>query len=175
MKLKLSLFLCAAIYFFNAAYASETWHIIDNVNLVIHEAGHTITMFFGEFIYIAGGSLLQIIFPLLFAFYFWRRSEVISTGIMLLWTGESMVGVGIYAADAIDMQLPLLGGDGVIHDWNYLLTHTGLLAHAHGIGAGIISVGYVVMSIAVLLVLTHAQKKFSERVVPETDAEKSRA
>jgi hypothetical protein len=47
--------------------------LIDNADLVIHEAGHLFFMFFGKFIYTAGGTLMQIIIPSLIIFYFFRN------------------------------------------------------------------------------------------------------
>src|SRR3989337_1847891 len=46
---------------------------IDNADLVIHEAGHFFFMFFGKFIYTAGGTLMQIILPSLISWYFFRN------------------------------------------------------------------------------------------------------
>jgi hypothetical protein len=51
--------------------------------------------------------------------------------VTLFWVGQSVINVYIYAQDAVVMQLVLLGGltgsEGAFHDWNYLLTETGLL------------------------------------------------
>ena len=37
--------------------------MIDNADLVIHEAGHFFFRFFGSYIYTLGGTLMQIILP----------------------------------------------------------------------------------------------------------------
>ena len=37
--------------------------LLDNVDLVIHEAGHIFFSIFGKFIYTLGGTLMQIILP----------------------------------------------------------------------------------------------------------------
>lgn len=152
---RLLCFLVAVTYFVYAAYTPHTWHLIDGANLLIHEGGHGITIFFGEFINIAAGSLLQILFPVLFSIYFFFRKEIYSACVTLLWMGESMVNVGIYAGDALDMSLPLIGGEDVIHDWNYLLTHTNTLSHAQGIGLGIKSAGLLIIIVAVVIALVH--------------------
>lgn len=113
-----------------AALHQDSWHVIDNVNLVIHEAGHTIFFFLGEFLDIAAGSGFQVLVPAVFIGYFFLRREFFSSSLLLFWFGESLVNVSIYAGDALKMELPLLGGDGTIHDWNYLLGHVGLLGSA---------------------------------------------
>jgi hypothetical protein len=117
------------------------WNFVDNVDLVIHEAGHIIFLFFGDFLHILGGSLTQILVPAIFAGYFFLRRQYFSGSVVLFWVGENVISVATYMGDAVVQQLPLLGGDGVIHDWNYLLSATGLLKYTiplsnitHGIG-----------------------------------------
>lgn len=148
-------FFLATAYVLYVAYTPHTWHILDGANLLIHEGGHGITIFFGEFINIAGGSFLQILLPLVFAGYFFLRKEIYSGCVALLWAGESTVNVGVYASDAALMNLPLIGGEDVIHDWNYLLSHTGLLSHAEGIGLGMKSVGLLMIAVAIILAILH--------------------
>lgn len=58
---KICVAVLSIVYFLWCAYDPYEWHLIDGVNLVIHEAGHIVFMPFGEFIMIAGGSLFQII------------------------------------------------------------------------------------------------------------------
>jgi hypothetical protein len=43
------------------------------------------------------------------------------------------------------MQLPLLGGEGVIHDWNWLLIYVGELHHTTGIALAIRTLGILVL------------------------------
>jgi len=115
-------------YFLWCAWDPYQWHLIDGANLLIHEAGHFIFKPFGEYLMIAGGSLLQVIMPALFVFYFYRNEKPYSAALVMLWVGESLLNVSVYAGDAIKMQLPLLGGQDSVHDWNYLLDRAGLLA-----------------------------------------------
>jgi len=56
-----SLFLIASTIYFIMNWGNYT--LIDNANLIIHEAGHFFFSFFGEFIHAAGGTLMQILFP----------------------------------------------------------------------------------------------------------------
>ena len=90
---------------------------------------------------IAGGSLFQVIVPLVFFGYFAWRRQFYSAAIVALWVGQSIINVYVYAADAVVMQLVLTSGftgsEGSFHDWNYLLTATGLLSSTKTV-AGII-------------------------------------
>ncbi|HEX8000301.1 MAG TPA: hypothetical protein VF528_18095 [Pyrinomonadaceae bacterium] len=121
--------LIAGAYFLWALLHPLDWRLIDNVNLVMHEAGHILFMPFGEFVMIAGGSLFQLIVPVVFAIYFYHQGKHYSCALVLLWVGESLLNVSVYAGDAVSMQLPLLGGQDSIHDWRYMLEHLGWLSH----------------------------------------------
>lgn len=120
-----------SMYFLWIAYDPMQGSFLDNVDLPIHETGHLLFRFLGEFMGIAGGSLFQVIFPAVFVGYFiWQRSYY-SAAVVLLWVGQSILNVWVYASDAVVMQLVLTSGftgsEGSFHDWNYLLTATGLI------------------------------------------------
>lgn len=117
-------------YFLYCALTPAAWHFIDNANLIFHEAGHAIFIFFGQFISIAMGSGLQIFLPLGIAAYFFYKQQKFEGSITLMWAGQNIINVSVYAADAVAMRLPLLGGDAVMHDWHYLLSATNLLSAA---------------------------------------------
>src|SRR3954468_7030584 len=116
--LKTVIALAAGCYFLWAAFHPADWRFVDNFNLVIHEAGHILFMPFGQFMTIAGGSLFQVIVPAAFAVYFYYQEKYYSSALVLFMVGESLINVSVYAGDAVTMQLPLLGGDDSIHDWN---------------------------------------------------------
>lgn len=152
----------ASAYFLWCAYDPSQWHLIDGVNLVIHEAGHIVFMPFGEFLMIAGGSLFQVIMPAAFAVYFFRRGQKYSAALILFWVGESALNVSVYAGDAVALNLPLLGGQDSLHDWNYLLERTNLLGHTEAV-AGVIRLA------ATLLILAAAALAFTCAVAVKRD------
>ncbi len=154
--LQLSVAIIASLYFFYYAYTPMEWHFIDGVNLLIHEAGHYVFLFFGEFMHILGGSLLQVLFPCVFVIHFYREHDYFSASLLLFWVGQNLITVSVYASDSIVMQLPLLGGDGTLHDWNALLNMTGLLRYTYSIGHGIYVAGVLVIMIAAYFSITTA-------------------
>jgi hypothetical protein len=81
---------------------------IHGVNLVFHEAGHVIFGFFGEFVAALGGSLNQMLIPLIVTIAFLRTRQRASAAVVLFWTGQSITDVAIYAADGRARALPLL-------------------------------------------------------------------
>ena len=148
--------LVASAYFLYYVFTYTDWHFIDNVNLIIHEAGHVIFMPFGTFLYILGGSLFQVLFPAVFVYYFYRQQSFFEASLLLFWVGQNLLNVSVYASDAVVMQLPLLGGDNVGHDWNNLLTMTGTLKYTNIIGSGIYLAGISVIICAIYFSITSA-------------------
>src|SRR5512141_2782882 len=121
-----------SLYFLWIAYDPMQGSFLDNVDLPVHETGHLFFRPFGEFMMVAGGSLFQVIVPAIFVGYFVWQKSYYSAAIVLFWVGQSVLNVFVYAADATVMQLVLTSGftgsEGSFHDWNYLLTSTGLLS-----------------------------------------------
>ncbi len=142
------------IYFLWIAYAPMQGSFLDHIDLPIHETGHLLFRPLGEFMSIAGGSLFQVIFPAVFVGYFVWRLEYYSAAIVLFWVGQSILNVFVYASDAVVMQLVLTSGftgsEGGFHDWNYMLTATGLIGSTKTVAGLIRAVGTIVMIAAVL-------------------------
>ena len=157
--LRLIVALIASVYFLWCAYDPYQWHLIDGVNLLIHEAGHVVFRPFGEFIMIAGGSLFQVIMPGLFVGYFLYHRNFYSAALVLFWVGESILNVSVYAGDSLVLQLPLLGGEDSIHDWNYLLGTLNLLPATGRIAGAIRLLGTVVIILAGVGAFRYAARK----------------
>lgn len=146
---RLAVTLLSAYYFLPASLHPEEWRFLDSVDLIIHEAGHTLFFWSGEFLQILMGSGLQVLVPLLFLGYFFIRKEFFSSALVLFWVALSLNNVSVYMADALAMQLPLLGGEGVIHDWAYLAEHTGLGVHMLTFASGVHGVSILLTLLAV--------------------------
>ena len=157
-RAKLVAAVIASLYFFWCAYDPYQWHLIDGVNLVIHEAGHLIFSPLGEFMMIAGGSLFQVIMPALFVGYFSYNGKYYSGALVLFWVGESILNVSVYAGDSLALQLPLLGGEDSVHDWNYLLSSLNLLPATAKIAGAIRLLGT-----ATILLAAFGAIKFAKR------------
>lgn len=97
---------------------------LHNVNLPFHEFGHILFMPLGNFMMILGGSLFQILLPLILMFVFLiKQRDTFAGCIMLWWCGQNFIDVSPYIADAQYRVLPLVGGGGEeSHDWGNLLT-----------------------------------------------------
>ncbi len=117
-------------YFWYCMFSASNWHFIDGVNLIFHEAGHAICFFLPTLITAAAGSSFQILIPLVCSIYFYQRCEPLSAGILGLWLAQNCSSVANYMRDAIPMQMPLLGGDSSIHDWNYIFSTLNILSQS---------------------------------------------
>lgn len=107
-------------------------------NLVFHEAGHVLFSPFGRFLTVLGGSLMQLLIPVVLAVSFLRQEQPFSAAVCAWWAGQNLVDLAPYIADARALRLVLLGGrtgaevEG--HDWEYLLTQLGAMHLDRAIG-----------------------------------------
>jgi len=130
---------------------------LHNVNLVFHEAGHIVFRLFGQFIATLGGSLGQLIMPAICFFTFlFRMLNPFAAAVCFWWIGENLLDISPYINDARSGDLPLLSGNFGhsapygFHDWEYLLTESGLLNYDHIIGKLSFFTGSVIMILAVV-------------------------
>lgn len=134
-------------------YTGESFlHLI---NLPFHEAGHLIFMPFGRFMMVLGGTLGQILMPVIcLGTFLIKTRDVFGASVALWWTAENFMDIAPYINDARALELMLLGGvtgrevEG--HDWEYLLTKLGWLSYDHLLARGSYRVGTIVMAIALL-------------------------
>lgn len=130
--------------------------LLDNIDLVIHEAGHFFFSLFGKFIYTLGGTLMQIILPSIIAGYFFRNNYRTGVQFGLLWLGQNFINISVYSADAQARKLPLLGGNKVYHDWHYMLGEIGILEHDYLIGYTFFGIAIAIFLVSILMpLLTH--------------------
>ena len=133
-------------YFLFLVYAARDrsgFLFLDYANLMIHEAGHPFFSWFGYTIMILGGTLAELIVPLLCAVYFFWQREIAGTAFCGFWFFENFSYIGTYMADARAQELPLVGsGD---HDWAILFGQWGLLMLDHKIGGAMHAIGWIGM------------------------------
>jgi hypothetical protein len=164
-KIPKLIFACiAGLYFLWCAWNPYEWHLIDGANLLIHEAGHLFFRPLGEFMMIAGGSLFQVIMPAIFVGYFLRQKNYYSAAMVLFWVGESILNVSVYAGDSLALQLPLIGGEDSLHDWNYMLEHLGMLKSTPKIAGFIRLIGTVVIVFAFVWAVKSSRKSNEEEL-----------
>lgn len=135
------------------------------VNLPFHEAGHILFPPLGDFMTSLGGSLGQLLVPLLCAGAFLKRRNAFGASVALWWLGENFLDIAPYIGDARALQLVLLGGrtgaevEG--HDWEAILTALGWLKHDHTLARASHGLGVLLMLTALAWggYLLYAQSK----------------
>lgn len=106
------------------------------INLPFHEAGHVVFGVFGEFIGSLGGTLGQLLIPIICGIALLRTSgDTFGASLCTAWFGQNWLDIAPYMADARAGELLLLGGNYGqsspygFHDWEFILGETGLLAY----------------------------------------------
>lgn len=111
---------------------ADAWHVFRGITFGAHEFGHLFFgLFGGEWITIAGGSLMQLIVPVgaAAAMVATPRKDWFGAVACGTWLAASLADLAPYIGDARAQELDLVSfsPDGGGHDWNYLLGHAGLL------------------------------------------------
>ncbi len=133
--------------------SDDAWHVFRGITFGAHELGHLFFAFGGEWLAIAGGSLMQLLVPAgaMAAMYATSRDWF---GIVAAstWLAASLADLAPYVADARAQELDLVSfspdADG--HDWHYLLAQAGWLKQDIVIARGIRFVAAIILVAAVL-------------------------
>src|SRR5262245_41530772 len=142
---------------------------IHGIDLVFHEAGHVIFGFFGEFLGVLGGSLTQVLMPVIATVALLRTRQWASAAVPLVWTGQSLTDVAIYAADGRAQALPLLA-EGMLHDWSYIPGRLGLLQSAETVGRLLFALGALTMLAGLSLLGLDILRCWNAAATPEEPA-----
>ena len=153
-----ALFLVWGLYFIALDFrTNEIGHsFMHRVNLVFHEAGHVIFMPFGHFMTVLGGTLGQLLVPLIVgAALLIKNRDAFGASLALWWLGQSVMDTAPYINDARDLQLMLLaGGTGQdrpgMHDWENILLDLNLIEYERALAGAAEWLGELLMLIALL-------------------------
>ena len=152
---RLGLLIAFGVWGFYFISAGVDWEKIGssfmhNINLPFHEFGHLLFIPLGEFMMILGGSLFQVLLPLLLTLVFvFKQKDTFAGSITLWWCGQSFIDVSPYIADAQYRSLPLVGGGGEeSHDWGNLLTMLDALEHTQAVANASFAFGSFIILVA---------------------------
>ncbi|HXJ54698.1 MAG TPA: hypothetical protein VNH16_25195 [Burkholderiales bacterium] len=148
--------LLAAIAFYGARLALmdiPSWEMAGSLihlpMVPIHEFGHVLFRPLGEFMTLLGGSLFQVLLPLIFGGIFVvKNRDPFAASVMLWWAAVAVMDVAPYVYDAFHPQHILLTGrtgDNGAHDFIDVLGDLGLLHKAQPIGRGVHVFGLLMM------------------------------
>jgi hypothetical protein len=143
---------------------------IDLANLVVHEGGHNLFVWFGPTLHVWGGTLLQWLVPFLLALYFFTHRQTTGFVFCLFFFFENWLYTATYMADARAQVLPLVTtGDPEFaeHDWFRIFTDLGVLNYDTTIGAVVRLLGWCGM---IGIILWFALRPTGVTVQSEEDA-----
>lgn len=129
--------------------------LLNNLNLAFHEAGHLFFQPFGRFMMFLGGSLNQILMPLIItlAFLFYKK-DFFGASVTLWWVGENFFNIAPYINDARSLDLVLLGGktgkEVNEHDWENILDMLNMLHYDYILADYSIMIGKILMGVSLL-------------------------
>jgi hypothetical protein len=130
------------------------WHLI---NLPFHEAGHIIFRPFGRLMTSLGGSLGQLLIPMIcLTTFLIKTRDTFAASFALWWFGQNFMDLAPYINDARSLSLPLLGGNTGrtspygFHDWEFILKQTGLIRYDHALANFSYKFGTIIMIISFL-------------------------
>jgi hypothetical protein len=157
------------LIFVNIADNAAGSSLLHLVNLPFHEAGHVLFRPFGSFLTSLGGTLGQLLIPLICLLtLLLKNRDPFGAAVCLWWFGENFLDIAPYINDARSGELPLVGGNFGhsspygFHDWEYLLTESGLLRYDHALARASHLLGALLMLGAVCwvggLLYRHYQK-----------------
>lgn len=96
---------------------------------------------------------MQILIGLLFIYYFYSNKKKFGVQISLFYLGENLLNISKYASDAQAQKLPLLGGNKVYHDWNFLLKKMNILEYDQTVGYFFVGLAIISFILAMLIPL----------------------
>ena len=142
---KISVAILFCLYFVLVASDPSKWRFLFVLDSVVHEVGHFMLSPLGESASVAGGTILQLFLPALFAFFLLKAQFFYSASLLFFWFGENFFYISVYISDAAKMDVPLLVGRA--HDWNCALSDLNLLAYSYQFASlfyvlGILVVGF---------------------------------
>lgn len=154
---KYSIVSIMGLLFFHMVIKRSSWCFLDYVNLPFHEFGHILFIPFGEMVQFIGGTIGQLMWPLILLVYFISKKDPLASSFCLFWFGENFLNISKYIADARSMALPLVGGG--IHDWNFLLGKWHMLKHDQTIAKVVFFIGVMLMTASIIWAFLQKPKR----------------
>ncbi len=106
--------------------------LVDLIFVPIHEGGHLLFGWLGQWPGVLGGTALQLGVPLALGIYFVFRRQIPGTAFCVFFFFENFLGISTYMADSLAQEGNYVtvgeGGD-TIHDWFFIFSNLGLLGH----------------------------------------------
>ncbi len=107
-------------------------NLINGANMIVHEAGHGVCYLFScpQFFTALNGTLFQLALPLIFIYYYYKRGNMVLSGLGSIWLAQNLIYVSWYMSYAQTPDLyPFFLGGSAIHDFWYIFSQLGVLEY----------------------------------------------
>ena len=137
----------------------EARHLFRGITFGAHEFGRLFFSFGGEWLAVAGGSLMQLIVPIGASVVMVATPKKDWFGAIACgtWLAASLADLAPYIADARAQELDLVSfsPDAAGHDWHFLLAHAGMLKQDLAVArfARFLSVCVLLLTVALSIAL----------------------
>ena len=104
-------------------------NLLNSANMIVHEAGHGICYLFAcpEFITALNGTLFQLLLPVIFIYYYYRRENPLLVGMGGIWLAQNLVYVAWYMSTShTPNRYPMFLPGGGTHDFWFLFREMGV-------------------------------------------------
>jgi hypothetical protein len=145
----ISWLLAYALFLLHAFLDTTGFLFPDFVNLMIHEAGHLFFSWGGYTLMLLGGTLGELLVPLLCSLYFYFHGQTYGFTFSVFWFFENFLYIGTYIQDARANALPLVNSE--IGDWTILFGQWHLLPYDLKIGQVVRTLGWLGMAATLAL------------------------
>ena len=143
------------------------------ISIPFHEAGHILFAPFGDVVTALGGSIAQVLIPIVcFVAFLTTNPNPFGAAVMAWWAGQNLMDVAVYINDARALKLVLLGGQTGAevegHDWERILIAWGMLHRDHQIARAVQFAGEMLMIAALLwaVAIVVRERRVSAAVEP---------
>ncbi|HET6567570.1 MAG TPA: hypothetical protein VFG50_06365 [Rhodothermales bacterium] len=127
------LFPACVYYLLNPA----SFTILDKASFYMYEMGHYGFAIFGGSTQYAGGSIGQLVIPLLLVFFFLVYEYAFGLQVFLFWLGQNLVNLSTYLSHTSAPHPHPVG----VQDWQMLVATLGVSDYSLYIGALLFAVG----------------------------------
>jgi len=129
------------------------YRFINEVNIGIHEIGHLVfSVFWSQAIHVLWGTLLQLLFPVLFFVILWRKKNYFIAMLCVARFATNLFNISWYMYDATRLALPMLSMswdiETTIHDRNYLFDLRWVIGYTDQISLVTRMIGYIFYALA---------------------------
>jgi hypothetical protein len=107
----------------------DHWSLLDGLNQAVHATGHLLLVGTNETMQQLGGTVLQLLLPLIVTAYFTVRDDEHAASIGVWWVGQNAVNISASMAISGTGSTGSVPGS-VEHDWLMLFARWDVLHHA---------------------------------------------